>query len=247
MKRDTSFNQPWLDIRLTKKTMNYLWDIINTSDYQQKNLDARGSLAGNISKSNYVQDKDNLFYKNVLKEFAEYIYFGEWNNYYQVAITKSKSPPIFTLKRIWVNYQKQHEFNPPHHHDGVFSFVVFMKIPTHWKEQHALPISVNSFTPHASDFQFLLGDERGLVKLYPVPLSPEDEGRMFFFPAWLKHQVFPFYGTEEERITLSGNIVDETKSISNIIDKEQQLKHMKKDVKLFENALKYEKKKKEKN
>ena len=39
-----------------------------------------------------------------------------------------------------------------------------------------------------------------------IPLSPEDEGRILFFPAWLKHQVFPFYGTEEERITISGNI-----------------------------------------
>jgi hypothetical protein len=29
---------------------------------------------------------------------------------------------------------------------------------------------------------------------------------MLFFPAWLLHQVYPFYGTEEERITISGNI-----------------------------------------
>jgi len=29
---------------------------------------------------------------------------------------------------------------------------------------------------------------------------------MLFFPAGLAHQVYPFYGTEEERITISGNI-----------------------------------------
>ena len=29
---------------------------------------------------------------------------------------------------------------------------------------------------------------------------------MLFFPSWLVHQVFPFYGTEEDRITISGNI-----------------------------------------
>ena len=29
---------------------------------------------------------------------------------------------------------------------------------------------------------------------------------MLFFPSNLHHQVYPFYGTEEERITISGNI-----------------------------------------
>ena len=42
--------------------------------------------------------------------------------------------------------------------------------------------------------------------MFNIPLSPEDEGRMLFFPSWLYHQVFPFYGTEVERVTISGNI-----------------------------------------
>jgi hypothetical protein len=113
------------------------------------------------------------------------------------------------MDKFWVNYQKQHEFNPPHNHNsGVgFSFVVFMKIPTHWKEQHALPFSANSNTPCASNFEFLLGYGTGQVQTIPFLLSPEDEGRMLFFPAWLKHQVYPFYECEEERVTISGNIV----------------------------------------
>ena len=82
-----------------------------------------------------------------------------------------------------------------------------MKIPTHWKEQHALPFSANSNTPCASDFQFLIGQGNGTVPTIEISLSPEDEGRMLFFPAWLSHQVFPFYGTEEDRITISGNII----------------------------------------
>ena len=82
-----------------------------------------------------------------------------------------------------------------------------MKIPTHWKEQHALPISANSAVPSASDFMFIVGRGHGPCQTEPIPLSPEDEGRMLFFPAWLKHQVYPFYECEEERITISGNIV----------------------------------------
>ncbi len=107
-----------------------------------------------------------------------------------------------------MNYQKQHEFNPPHTHTRcIFSFVVFMKIPTHWKEQHALPMNVDSGAPCASDFQFLLGQGMGPVQDITISLCREDEGRILFFPAWLMHQVFPFYECEEERITISGNII----------------------------------------
>jgi hypothetical protein len=131
---------------------------------------------------------------------------NSWSNYFKINIAKTKQFPEFKLKRLWVNYQKQHEFNPSHRHGGLYSFVVFMKIPTHWKEQHALPFSVNSNTPCASNFEFLLGNETGEVQPIPFPLSPEDEGRMLFFPATLKHQVYPFFECEEERITISGNI-----------------------------------------
>jgi hypothetical protein len=188
---------PYLDLRLTEESMNYLWDIINHPIQPPENVSEH--LAGNISKSNRLQNKDNWFYENVLKECSEQLYYKDWPN---------KVPPsIFKLEKLWVNYQKQHEFNPSHSHGGLFSFVVFMKIPTHWKEQHKLPISANSNHPQASDFQFLLGQGRE-VKNIDITLSPEDEGRMLFFPAWLSHQVYPFYGTEEERITISGNIFE---------------------------------------
>jgi len=194
-------NSPWLDLRLTKESMDHLWDSSQCGD-------ARETLAGNISKSEYIEDKDNWFYENVLKDCAETIYFKDWNNYYNVHVAKSAPPPVFELKTFWVNYQKQHEFNPPHIHLGcIFSFVVFMKIPTHWKEQHALPWLKDVSKPCVSDFQFLLGQGMGPVQDINISLCPEDEGRILFFPAWLMHQVFPFYECEEERITISGNIV----------------------------------------
>ena len=207
-------NPPWLDLHLTKEAMDHLWNNING-----KQTDAKNDLAGNISKSEYIEDKDNWFYENVLKRCAETIfssgmsiYFKDWNNYYNVHVAKSAPPPVFELKELWVNYQKQHEFNPLHmHNKGLgFSFVVFMKIPTHWKEQHALPWLKGIRTPCASDFQFLLGQGMGPVQDIDISLCPEDEGRMLFFPAWLMHQVFPFYECEEERITISGNIIQKS-------------------------------------
>jgi len=206
----------WLDMRLTKEVMDYLWDIISRPNPPEKMEEVAGPkfrgtkanyyLAGNISKSLWLQDdKSNLIFGKVLQDFAEMMYYRNWDNYYNIHIAKIVPAPVFQVQELWVNYQKQHEFNPPHKHNGFYSFVVFMKIPTHWKEQHALPISANSNIPCASNFQFLLGQGQN-VQAESIPLSPEDEGRILFFPSWLTHQVFPFYGTEEERITVSGNI-----------------------------------------
>ena len=176
--KNTVGEVPWLDFILTEETMNYLWDNINGQQTLVKDL-----LAGNISKSCFIRDKDNWFYDHIIKQFSEALYFKNWNDYYNVHVSKNRPPPEFVLKEMWVNYQKQHEFNPPHIHNGGtgYSFVIFMKIPTHWKEQHALPWLKNSKTPIASNFQFLVGLDTGRVDTYSIPLSPEDEGRMLIF------------------------------------------------------------------
>ena len=194
---------PWLEIELSKEATEFLWDTISHTD---SHTDARKGLVGNISKSNFIPDKDDWFYKNILEGFSNTMFFKEWTNYYLVHVSKLFPAPVFKLNGFWVNYQKQYEFNPPHNHSSNYSFVVFMKIPTHWKEQHELPMCVNSAIPCAGDFSFLLPDQNASIKLHKINLSPEYEGKMLFFPSSLTHQVYPFYGTEEERITISGNI-----------------------------------------
>ena len=111
------------------------------------------------------------------------------------------------MDSFWVNFQKQHEFNPMHNHSGVYSFVVFMKIPTDWKEQHEIPFVKDSNAPKASDFEFVYTDVMGNVTGYTYSLDSSFEGIMLFFPAEMMHMVYPFYNCEEERITISGNIV----------------------------------------
>ena len=75
---------PWLDHRLTKEIMNHLWNSINHPI--QPTTDVRKTLAGNISKSEIIQDTDNWFYENVLQRCIETLYFNDWNNYYHVHI-----------------------------------------------------------------------------------------------------------------------------------------------------------------
>jgi len=103
----------------------------------------------------------------------------------------------------WVNYQYQTEFNPLHAHEGITSFVIWMKIPTRSKEQHNLHFHSNA----ASDFQFTYTNILGSVTEIPIYMDPEMEGSMVMFPSKLPHQVHPFYGTDEPRISIAGNLL----------------------------------------
>jgi hypothetical protein len=38
-------------------------------------------------------------------------------------------------------------------------------------------------------------------------MEPEMEGVMMVFPSSLHHQVYPFYNTEEPRVSISGNLL----------------------------------------
>ena len=228
----------WIDTRLKQEEMDFLWDAIskeNKEDHSKK-------LAGNISRSETLIDKDNWFYESVLKKLTERIFYRNWGNYCRYRLEKEESPPEFEMNAFWVNYQKQHEFNPVHNHSGLFSFVVFMRIPTHWKDQHDLPFSANSNAPLASDFLFSWTKKGSdhCENTY-FSLSPEDEGRMLFFPAFLQHQVYPFYECEEERITISGNIilgVQVTEEISIVGGEDQDLyEEKKKMLKMMENSV----------
>ena len=210
---------PWIDIRLTEKEMNFLWSAIS----EENKDDHSAELAGNIFKSETIIDKDNWFYETVLKKLTEKMFYRDWDAYYKYHIEKEEPPPKFEMTHFWVNYQKKHEFNPLHDHGGLYSFVIFMRIPTHWKEQHALPMSANSGAPSASNFQFVWSAKNTeYVETTNFTLSSQDEGRMLFFPAWLRHQVFPFYGTEEERITISGNIIFQEEEKNNETEKNSE-------------------------
>ena len=78
-----------------------------------------------------------------------------------------------------------------------------MKVPTTADEQHNLPFHSDA----ASDFQFTYTNILGTVTSLPVFMDPEIEGCMMVFPSTLSHQVHPFYGTDESRISIAGNVL----------------------------------------
>ena len=203
----------WLETSLPKDVMKRLKDYIETAKKNPKNI--RDDLAGNISKSLHLVDEDNWFFQNILVPHVQQ-FVSSYPSFSSAFFRPESSSLLFRLSNMWVNFQKQHEFNPPHNHGGIWSFVVWVKIPTDFREQHALPWAAGSHTPKASDFEFQYTTMLGEITGSNCALDKKSEGQMLFFPAKLMHQVFPFYNCDEERISISGNIIFD--SSNNIVE-----------------------------
>ena len=109
------------------------------------------------------------------------------------------------LNDLWVNWQYQHEFNPSHVHFGLYSFVIWMKMPVETTDQMQLPIA-KSTSSCLSCFQFEYFNTFGQKRLFNYPMGKEIEGLMVFFPAVMNHLVYPFYNSTEPRISVAGNM-----------------------------------------
>ena len=191
-------NDGWLEIKLDEDEMSHLWKCID-----KKGLNHKKFLVGNISSSFELEDENDRFHDNVLFKLYDK-YADEFRNVGNELGLKAKHP--YYLQNMWVNYQKQNEFNPIHNHTGLYSFVVWMKIPTHWKDQFKLPFlrRVKEFNKRVSAFEFTIPGSRFIT--YNYQMSPDLEGTMLFFPSTMLHQVYPFYDCEEDRVSISGNI-----------------------------------------
>ena len=146
------------------------------------------------------------------REFEEFVVkasvAGPTKNWYDRYEFNTEDRPI-VFENLWCNFQKKHEFNPPHGHSGVVSFVIFVSIPYDLEEEDKMypDIKVDDKTQRCTArFQFLNPDTKGGITGDAVDVDKSFEGKMFIFPNEQTHQVFPFYTSDQYRITVSGNL-----------------------------------------
>ena len=197
----------FLQVKLDQEIINYLWKIIDIANIQNKSVNSK--LAGNISKSISLDDIDSFFYKSVCIPLVKF--YRENNSIKDDPISQNtllgpKSKLV--LNQLWVNYQYKTEFNPYHDHSGTYSFAIWMKIPYDWEDQKQLHQfrGIDEGNIKAGNFQFEYNDSLGGIRTHEYRLTPKYEGFMLFFPAKLRHCVFPFYETDEPRVSISGNL-----------------------------------------
>jgi len=113
----------------------------------------------------------------------------------------------YSLNDLWVNFQKKHEFNPVHNHAGVFSFVIWIKVPFVIEQERQNPSGVNSNCNCSSNFQLLYTNSLGQISDVLFPVDKSWEGTIILFPNKMLHCVYPFFSSDEERISIAGNVL----------------------------------------
>ena len=201
--------------KLPKDMIDYLWECIDVA--KKKKINVKKDLAGYISNSYKLGDPQNLISKHLMEILLHPQSPAVKNIQLEIEKVYSKISRARNIKleprlhSLWVNFQKKCEFQPVHNHRGVFSFVIWMDIPCHWKDDLKLSFSESNCEDEiVGSFNFLYSqsDSRS-VRSHGIPMSPSMNGYCCFFPSDLCHQVYPFYTSDKERISISGNIVFE--------------------------------------
>ena len=100
----------------------------------------------------------------------------------------------------WINYQRQHEFNPLHKHAGALSGICMIDVPIEISQEITnIPLDSNMRCPGQLEFQ----SNNTTHKIVPKT------GDIFLFDADLNHQVYPFV-SDVVRITMSFNVYNLT-------------------------------------
>jgi hypothetical protein len=133
---------------------------------------------------------------------SKYQYFDRMFNY--SANVEGKDLQI-TLERIWVNMQRKGEFLPLHNHSGLYSFVIWTSVPFDISDEKDNTNNKDLIKNRTANFEFVYVDALGKINNYPIPVDNSLEGKICIFPAELQHQVYPFYSTDNVRVSVAGN------------------------------------------
>jgi hypothetical protein len=111
-----------------------------------------------------------------------------------------------SLMRTWVNFQKKHEFNPLHVHIGDLSFVIFVKIPFKTEDETKIHSETREVDNVPGVFTFVYTNTLGRICSDHHHIDEKDELTIYLFDAKTSHAVWPFYTSDDYRITVSGNL-----------------------------------------
>lgn len=186
---------------LEQKEVDYLWKLVHKyapdSEWDGNRL---LSIKDEADKQFSINDDDLYFQDNCLMPAAEK-YFKEYGAPFKFKTTHYHQ---LAFSRFWCRASNEGDYQSIHDHQGVFTFVVWLKIPFDPDVERAVQ---PGFRPEAGDFVITYPDTCGQLQKRNFVLSENAEGKMLFFPSDMNHIVYPHYTTKDYRIALAGDIV----------------------------------------
>jgi hypothetical protein len=167
----------------------------NTAERYNNNLAGNISLEFKLSKCH--------------KELEQYVltlcqqYEQNWDITYTRNNLSSNNLEMYVY---WSNFQKKHEFNPMHTHDGIYSFVIWLKVPFYFQDEILTDMCKLTNMPRPGMFSFVYTNVFGESRESEFVVDRTSEGTIMLFPSALPHMVYPFSTADGYRISISGNI-----------------------------------------
>ena len=150
-------------------------------------------LAGKIKDEHKISDHLTDDLKGIFKQAFKFY------------MTQIQKADVYDVEpdRAWVNEMKAHEYNPFHYHTGMksevgLSSVLVLKRPDTYGEE-----ITRKDSPHNGHLEFL-GNDSSPIAVNQFRLDAQ-VGDFFMFPYTTLHGVYPFWGTDQARRTLSYN------------------------------------------
>jgi hypothetical protein len=162
-------------------------------EYKDKDNKLLG-LHGNPPKHVFFKNFELL--DNYIKTIVQY-YF----NNYQIFNSFTNKKFKLIVSDLWINFQKKGQFINRHKHSGLFSYNIWIKIPFDYRKE------IEQRGMESATFEFTYTNIIGELVTENINLTKNDEGTIIFFPSQLIHQVYPFFTSDEERISIAGNVM----------------------------------------
>ena len=220
MMSEDKFIEPFSPAILERQVPQKFIDIVNrvgdevlSDETKSREWDFSENLVGKVRKEvqipivdktekkyclDYMKESCLLFLQEMLKKNRTY----EWNKLTGVGTSQNLYPSLenIHLANSWIVSQYKGEYNPWHKHSGNFSAVMYLKIPEGMNK--FMEKEYDDHYPCSGLIQFMYGESQDF-RSDTLTCLPE-VGKMYLFPSWLKHSVYPFY-CEGERRSLSFN------------------------------------------
>jgi hypothetical protein len=194
-------------VRFSTTQVQYLLDYAKHGQIQGQ--EANDTLAGHLRKEYLINNKEVLEKtKDLIFPFAEEV--DHELGLVATAMnqlskeTQKKFNPYFSLDDLWVNYQQKHEFNPLHTHTGLYSFVIWLQQPFRIEDENQFGPGAGAPDHEKCCAAFYCQGTHG--RNINILVDKTWNATAFIFPATARHGVYPFYTSDDYRITVSGNI-----------------------------------------
>ena len=193
--------------------VNGIGDEVLSDDTTSAEWDFSENLVGKVSKEvqipltnkeerkytlDFMKESCLLYLQQMIEKNRSY----EWNKMTGLGTPANLYPSIdnIHIAQCWLVSQYKNEYNPWHKHSGNFSAAMYLKIPEGMND--FMDKEYNDHYPASGLIQFMYGEAQDF-RSDTLMCKPE-VGKMFLFPSWLRHSVYPFY-CEGERRSLSFN------------------------------------------